>query len=718
MRCSHLTVFAVVLALGSGHEICFAGPLGTAFTYQGQLKHGGVPANDEYDFIFRLYNDPVAGTQVGGDVEIDAQFVSGGLFTVELGFGTNVFTGDALWLEVRVRRVDGGGEYTTLAPRQPLNATPYALYALDGPSSTGYWVGRGTDIYNTNSGNVGVGTSTPLDKLHLFGPAANLRLQDDDNPNSYLAIKDAGPTQALIGKYAATGQALLDLAPIPMDGVSEATMRFFRLTNTTGLKQVRFHSGNGTTAVSAVIGMGGADSVFQLDGGNFGIGTITPNAKLTVNGQVSSLSGGYKFPDGTVQVTAATGGTGFWSANGTHIYNNNAGNVGIGTSNPSSALHILDIGSGDPSPPVRIGLQWFQPMDLNDWFSIEVGGLGTGTGSSPRLVRESGTALYFQTEDAMNSLPRTTQMTLDADGKLGIGTTTPISLLEVQSTAGVHGIRSTTTGIPVAAVRTSTSGSWPAIHAESASSGSNATGIRSYLTSTSPGSGAAAIYGHVYGASMSSYGVHGSHASYGIGVYGVSTNGTGVYAESDGSGFGVYAKSASGCALYAETENGTTAARFVGNVEIVSPSTGLTLLEFGEGLDYAEGFDVSDEREIGPGTVLVIDVENAGKLAISRSPYDRKVAGIVAGANGLGSAVRLGAGQYDLDVALAGRVYCNVDASYGAIEPGDLLTTSPTPGYAMKVTDHTLAQGAILGKAMQPLKQDEKGQILVLVTLQ
>jgi hypothetical protein len=155
-----------------------------------------------------------------------------------------------------------------------------------------------------------------------------------------------------------------------------------------------------------------------------------------------------------------------------------------------------------------------------------------------------------------------------------------------------------------------------------------------------------------------------------------------------------------------------------GNVIVRSASTSAILIELGEGLDYAEGFDVSDESQITPGTVLVIDADSAGELAISKTPYDRKVAGIVAGANGLGSAVRLGAGQYDFDVALAGRVYCNVDASYGAIQPGDLLTTSPTPGYAMKVTDHDKAQGAILGKAMQPLKQGEKGQILVLVTLQ
>ena len=80
--------------------------------------------------------------------------------------------------------------------------------------------------------------------------------------------------------------------------------------------------------------------------------------------------------------------------------------------------------------------------------------------------------------------------------------------------------------------------------------------------------------------------------------------------------------------------------------------------------------------------------------------------------------MRLGSDRFDYDVALAGRVYCNVDASKSAIEAGDLLTTSDLPGYAMKALDYSRAQGAILGKAMEPLEQGQKGQILVLVTLQ
>jgi hypothetical protein len=69
-------------------------------------------------------------------------------------------------------------------------------------------------------------------------------------------------------------------------------------------------------------------------------------------------------------------------------------------------------------------------------------------------------------------------------------------------------------------------------------------------------------------------------------------------------------------------------------------------------------------------------------------------------------------------IALTGRVYCYADALYGEIEPGDLLTTSDTPGYAMKVSNYSRAQGTIIGKAMQGLKEGEKGQILVLISLQ
>jgi hypothetical protein len=68
-------------------------------------------------------------------------------------------------------------------------------------------------------------------------------------------------------------------------------------------------------------------------------------------------------------------------------------------------------------------------------------------------------------------------------------------------------------------------------------------------------------------------------------------------------------------------------------------------------------------------------------------------------------------------VALTGRVYVYADASQGAIEPGDLLTSSEVPGHAMKVINYDKAHGATIGKAMTSLKEG-RGLVLVLVTLQ
>jgi len=591
MKGSRLIVFAIALALGSGVETARGDVLGTAFTYQGQLMDQGVPANEEYDFIFKLFDDPVGGAQVGDDVEIEEWFVSDGLFTVELDFGTDVFTGDALWLEVSVRLSDGGGEYTELSPRQPLKATPYALYALNGPGSGGFWAGSGNDVYNTNSGNIGVGTSSPLEKLHVAGPVAALRLQDDDDAGSYTSIYDQTSGMMRVDKLAGSGVALMDLNPRPLDGVSDATVRFFRRTNTSGPKAVIFNRGDNTTGASAMIGAGGLDSWFQADGGNFGIGTTGPVAPLEVHNNttgeilrlVSDRTYGYVH---------------FREGSATRAY------MGFG-----DAGDLLVNATPD---------------------SFAIDGLST--------------ALHLAVDS-----DATKGITVNTNGNVGIGTTGPSAQLTIGN--GAHKIRLERDGLE----------SWSV-----------------YQTTT---------------------------GSDGLGFHNDDDAAYRMFLSQDGNvGIG--------------TTTPETKLDVAGNVIVRSASTSAILIELGEGLDYAEGFDVSDKSQIAPGMVLVIDADNPGRLDIAGAPYDRKVAGIVAGANGLGSAVRLGAGQFDLDVALAGRVYCNVDATYGAIQPGDLLTTSPTPGYAMKVTDHAKAQGAILGKAMQPLKQGEKGQILVLVTLQ
>lgn len=137
------------------------------------------------------------------------------------------------------------------------------------------------------------------------------------------------------------------------------------------------------------------------------------------------------------------------------------------------------------------------------------------------------------------------------------------------------------------------------------------------------------------------------------------------------------------------------------------------------GADVAEKFPASEKLE--PGMVVAIDKQNPGKLCLSRGAYNRCVAGIVSGANSFPVGAVLGSVHEHKDapaIALSGRVYVHCAASDNAIEPGDLLTTSHAAGRAMKVTDHSRAQGAIIGKAMTGLARNQEGMVLVLVNLQ
>jgi hypothetical protein len=120
--------------------------------------------------------------------------------------------------------------------------------------------------------------------------------------------------------------------------------------------------------------------------------------------------------------------------------------------------------------------------------------------------------------------------------------------------------------------------------------------------------------------------------------------------------------------------------------------------------------------------VVAIDPAQPGRLRVADDPYDPRVAGVVSGAHGLSPGLVMTAtGDERVDgkhpVALSGRVWCWVDAAYGAVHPGDLLTTSSTPGMAMRARDRSRSAGAIIGKAMTNLEKG-RGLVLLLVSLQ
>lgn len=159
MQRARLRIFILVAMLGLGASgVSGAEPLGTAFTYQGQLKKAGVPVNTMTDFQFSLWDADVTppGNQVGAtQTKLNVE-VSKGLFTVQLDFGADAFNGkDARWLQIAARSPAGSGDYTTLSPRQVLTGVPFAL------QTRGITVGP--------DDNVGIGTTEPVYPLDVDG---------------------------------------------------------------------------------------------------------------------------------------------------------------------------------------------------------------------------------------------------------------------------------------------------------------------------------------------------------------------------------------------------------------------------------------------------------------------------------------------------------------------------------------------------------------------
>jgi hypothetical protein len=655
-----------------------AEPMGRAFTYQGSLNDAGSPADGLYDFQLKLFDDvnTVTGNQVGNTIDINDLDVVEGQFTVELDFGSDVFNGDARWLETTVAQSDGS-DPCTLTPRVELTPTPYAIYAETAGAGHSLDAADGspTDVvYVNNGGNVGIGTTDPLSKLSVVGTGSfsgNVGI-GTTNPLSKLYIQMFGSSTPVFPSYNRPGLVIKGGG--------------FNIGN-----QLEVQDSSGNTR-------------FLVDGGGkVGIGTPSPLAKLHVEESGTGYAGnfeqtGSENTTGGLNVTTAAG------QYGAKILNQG------GYSSLSYGLHVT---SEKDTGGYAYGIRSIASHNNSRAYGLRSDATSTNSAAIGGYIIANAGGGSAQ------------GIYIDADSTSAFGGAIGIDLSSDSANGEAHGVRS-----KVGAGSGSTSSLY-GIYSYGSHSGTSGTsyglwsdvwgsdegdsyGIYSEARKQNTDTGGMAYGGYFKGNNFrsggDSYGVYGKATGSNVTSYGVYGEALGSY----GTNYGVYGYAAYGTTNYAGYFDGDV--RVDGNLEIYSGST--LVLELGAGLDYAEGFDVSDSKEINPGTVLIIDADNPGKLAMSDKAYDSKVAGIVAGANGIGSGVRLGTGEFDHDVALAGRVYCNVDATEAGVEPGDLLTTSATPGYAMKSTDYARAQGAILGKAMESLQKGRKGQILVLVTLQ
>jgi len=339
-------LLAAISAIACSQPGAFAEPASTAFTFQGQLKLNGVPADGSYDFVFRLYSAEALPAQVGSDFPINDWPVSNGLFTVQLDFGSGMFTGDARWLEVAVRSGDSNDAYTALSPRQPVTAAPYATYALGGTSE--FWAADGANIYNTNSGNVGIGTTEPTASLFV------------KNSGGKTAVYAETPWIGVYGKHNSTTGTFPGVMGETDSLVSNATGLRGIVTSTT--------PGSGSVGVLGLNkGTGGAGMGVkgQQDGSGWGVYGTTPNGTGVYGNATGATGTNY----GVRGASASTGGYGGYftntSTDGTAVYAESAGG---GRDDATLQVHNTRVSTGMAAYVTSVGT----------WATMHVQNNGTG----------------------------------------------------------------------------------------------------------------------------------------------------------------------------------------------------------------------------------------------------------------------------------------------------------------------------------------------------
>jgi hypothetical protein len=314
----------------------------TTFSYQGKLTDTGTAANGSYQMQFKLFDALAGGNQIGATISDVAVTANQGVFSVKLDFGAAVFTGADRFLEIAVRR-NSGEIYTTLAPREQIASSPYAVRTLSAQQA-----------------------DLALDSNRLGGILASEYVTTSNVGNSF--IKNATTQQTANFNISGNGTIGGSL------NVNGTFPNGFFLSNGTanfrgsivGNSVLFGTTTNSALSLSANNGVNG--SLFLDTSGSIGINTIAPNHKLTIDtfggptwtndgwgGAIAlrnSSAIGWQFNSSNLSfgIGQSTGGLSFFrttnspgTSGNTPSYDmviSNQGNVGIGTTAPNAKLFV------------------------------------------------------------------------------------------------------------------------------------------------------------------------------------------------------------------------------------------------------------------------------------------------------------------------------------------------------------------------------------------
>jgi len=353
---------------------------GTAFTYQGRLDAGGGPYTGLAEMQFSLWDAASGGNQLGGTLTFSPVGVTNGLFSVSLDFG-NQFTGANRWLEIALRTNLLG--FTTLSPRQPLTATPYAITAgnltgtlpasqlsglLPGPSLGGTYPGAVT--FN-NAANSFTGSGAGLTGLNAS------QLTSGTVPEARLGANLARTNQVwLLGGNAGTtpGTHFLgttDNQPVEMRVNGQRALRLEPNTNNAP-NVIGGYAGNyvPVTVVGATIAGGGARHFLNFSYpftncvlANFG--TVGGGLANTASGQFAIVGGGW--------ANVASGGNAAVGGGWANIASDSVATVAGGSYNTASGTAATVAGGME-----NIASGWYAAV-VGGWANT-AGGLYTFVG--------------------------------------------------------------------------------------------------------------------------------------------------------------------------------------------------------------------------------------------------------------------------------------------------------------------------------------------------